>query len=147
MPRRRFAMPVYILAMGLAAAGADADSADRFTPRQRNYWAFQPVRRPEAPAVKLRGWARYPIDSFILAKLEAADLRPSPEADKIALLRRVTFDLTGLPPSDAELATFLADRSAAAYDHVVDRLLASPRYGERWARHWLDLARYADSDG
>ena len=99
------------------------------------------------PQVRSEGWARNPIDSFILAALEENGLRPSPEADRPTLLRRLTFDLTGLPPTPAELDSFLADRSPDAYEAVVDRLLASPRYGERWAQHWLDLARYADSDG
>src|SRR6266478_1327324 len=147
MGRHGLVIPLCILAAGLIAAGATGDSKDRFTARQRNYWAFQPVRRSETPAVKRQDWVRNPIDSFILAKLEAKDLGPSPEAGKIELIRRVTFDLIGLPPSDAEVSAFLADRSPGAYEKVVDRLLASAQYGERWARHWLDLARYADSDG
>ena len=124
-----------------------AKPKDRFTARQRNYWAFQPVRRAEAPPVRQASWVRNPIDAFILSKLESKDLAPSPEADRITLLRRVFFDLIGLPPSEAEISAFLADRSKDAYEKVVDRLLVSPRYGERWGRHWLDLARYADSDG
>src|SRR5437660_75439 len=104
MGRRRFAVPICILAAGLFATAANVDTKDRFTARQRNYWAFQPVRRAETPAVKNAAWVRNPIDSFILAKLEAKGLAPSPQADKITLIRRVTFDLTGLPPSNAEVA-------------------------------------------
>jgi hypothetical protein len=147
MERRGFGVLVCVLAAGLIAVAATGDSKDRFTARQRNYWAFQSVHRPEQPQVKRQLWVRNPIDAFILAKLEAKDLVPSPEADKITLLRRVSFDLIGLPPSDTEVSEFVADRSSDAYEKVVDRLLASPQYGERWARHWLDLARYADSDG
>ncbi len=147
MGRYWCAVPVFIVAAGLIATAASVDAKDRFTERQRKYWAFQPVRRVETPAVKQAAWVRNPIDAFILAKLEAKELAPSPEADKITLIRRVTFDLTGLPPTDSEVAAFLADRSSQAYEKIVDRLLASPQYGERWARHWLDLARYADSDG
>src|SRR6266704_5359214 len=128
MGRRRFAVPICILGAGLLATAASVDSKDRFTARQRNYWAFQPVRRSETPAVKRQDWVRNPIDSFILAKLEAKDLGPSPEAGKIELIRRVTFDLIGLPPSGAEVSAFLADRSPGAYENVVDRLLASPQY-------------------
>ena len=90
---------------------------------------------------------RNPIDQFVLAKLETEGLHPSPEADKATLLRRVTFDLTGLPPTPAELKSFLADKSPEAYEKVVDRLLASPHYGERMAMQWLDFARYADTHG
>ncbi len=92
-------------------------------------------------------WVRNPIDAFILAEQEAFDLEPSSEADRATLLRRVTFDLTGLPPSPEEIEAFERDTSPGAYERAVERLLASPRYGERWAQHWLDLARYADSDG
>jgi len=118
-----------------------------FTQAQRKWWAFQPVRKPPAPAVKKTGWAKNDIDSFILAKLEAKGLQPNPPADRITLLRRASLDLTGLPPTPEETQAFLADDSPNAWAKVVDRLLASPHYGERWARHWLDLARYADSEG
>ena len=103
--------------------------------------------RSTLPAVKQSGWIRQPLDRFILARLEKEGLAPSPEADKSELLRRVSFDLTGLPPTLEEQASFLADSSPNAYEKQVDRLLASPRYGERWAALWLDLARYADSKG
>lgn len=111
------------------------------------HWAFQPLHVAEPPTLKNKDWPRSPIDSFILAKLEATDLAPAAPADKYTLLRRVTFDLTGLPPTPEEIAAFIADASPQAYAKVVDRLLASPHYGERWARHWLDLARYAETYG
>jgi hypothetical protein len=108
---------------------------------------FHAPQRPPSPAVEAKSWVVNPIDAFILARLEAEGLAPSPRADKQRLLRRVTFDLTGLPPTIAEQEAFLSDNSAEAYRKVVERLLASPRYGERWAQHWLDLVRYAESDG
>ena len=113
----------------------------------RKFWAFQPIRHSTPPAVKNRSWARSPIDAFVLAQLEAKSLIPAPSADKATLLRRVTFDLTGLPPTPEEIAAFLADKSPQAYEKVVDSLLASPHYGERWARHWLDLVRFAETSG
>src|SRR5213075_2590090 len=118
-----------------------------FTEAEKKFWAFQPVQKPAIPATKDQEWIKTPVDNFILAKLEEKGLRPATPADKPTLLRRVTFDLHGLPPTPAELAAFLADHSTNAFDKVVDRLLASPRYGERWARHWLDLARFSESDG
>lgn len=111
------------------------------------HWAFERPIRHAPPAVRDRRWARNPIDAFILAALEGARLEPATEADRATLLRRLSFDLTGLPPSPSELDDFLSDDSPDAYERVVDRLLASPRHGERWAQHWLDLARYADTDG
>jgi len=111
------------------------------------HWSFQPIQRPEPPPVTQAAQVRNAIDQFILAKLESEGIAPSPEADKVTLIRRLSLDLTGLPPSPAEVDAFLADNSPDAYEKVVDRLLGSPHYGERWARHWLDLARYADSDG
>jgi hypothetical protein len=113
----------------------------------RKHWAYIAPRRPAPPAVHDRAWVRTPIDQFVLARLEAERLRPSPEADRAALLRRVSLDLIGLPPTPADIDAFLADSRADAYERVVDHLLASPHYGERWARPWLDLARYADSHG
>jgi len=111
------------------------------------HWAFIPARRPTPPAVRDPAWVRNDIDRFVLARLEKEGLAPAPEADRITLLRRVYLDLLGLPPSPQEVDQFLQDRQPDAYERLVDRLLASPHYGERWARHWLDLARYADSDG
>ncbi|HYE72784.1 MAG TPA: DUF1549 domain-containing protein, partial [Blastocatellia bacterium] len=111
------------------------------------HWAYQTPERPELPQVKKSGWVRNPIDNFILARLEREGLAPSPEADKTTLIRRVTLDLTGLPPTPAEVDAFLADKSPDAYEKVVDRLLSNARYGERMAMQWLDLARYADTHG
>lgn len=113
----------------------------------RKFWAFQPVRKPAVPDVKNKVWVKSPIDAFVLAKLEEKGLRPAPPAGKVALLRRVTFDVTGLPPTEKEISGFVADTAPNAFEKVVDRLLASPRYGEKWGRHWLDVARYADSTG
>ncbi|MDX1951313.1 MAG: DUF1549 domain-containing protein [Verrucomicrobiota bacterium] len=112
-----------------------------------NHWAFKSVQVPVPPKVKDLKWPRTPIDQFILAELEQKRLKPAPPADKRTLLRRATFDLTGLPPTAAEIETFLADQTPDAFTKVVDRLLQSPHFGERWGRHWLDLARYADSNG
>ena len=111
------------------------------------HWAFIPPRRPALPAVKAEAWVRNEIDRFILARLEAEGITPAPEADRVTLIRRLSFDLIGLPPSPREVDAFLNDSRPDAYERLVDRLLASPHYGERWGRHWLDLARYADSDG
>jgi hypothetical protein len=121
--------------------------AELFTQRQRDFWSFQKVKEQAPPAVQDSQWVRTPVDQFILAKLESKKLRPSAPADKITLIRRATFDLTGLPPTPEEVDAFVADRSPEAFQKVVDRLLASPHYGERWGRHWLDLARYAESEG
>jgi hypothetical protein len=115
--------------------------------QQEHHWAYVKPVRPALPRVKNQSWVRNPIDAFILARLEKEGLRPSPEADKATLLRRVYLDVIGLPPSVKELDEFLADTSPDAYEKVVDRLLASEHYGERWARPWLDMARYADSNG
>lgn len=112
-----------------------------------NHWSFRGLHKVEPPAVKNEGWVRNPIDRFILARLESERLAPSPEADRATLLRRLSLDLTGLPPNATKVAEFQADRAADAYERTVDRLLASPHFGERWGRHWLDLAHYADSDG
>jgi len=109
------------------------------------HWAFKPIRRPALPVVKNRAWATSPIDRFILAKLEAKGLTPSDPADRRTLIRRATYDLIGLPPTYEEVKAFEEDRSPDAFAKAVDRLLASPHYGERWGRHWLDVARYADT--
>jgi hypothetical protein len=114
---------------------------------RRKHWAFQPIKAVIPPDVKNKTWPRSPLDSFILAKLEAAGLSPAPAADKRTLIRRVTYDLTGLPPSPAEIDAFVADQAPDAYEKLVDRLLASPHYGERWGRHWLDLVRFAETGG
>lgn len=115
--------------------------------RDPNHWSFQPRQPQSLPDVAQSDWVQTGLDRFILAKLEAAELSPTPPAERRQLLRRVTFDLTGLPPTPEEIAEFLADERPEAFATVVDRLLASPAYGERWGRHWLDVARYADSNG
>ncbi|MCS7024250.1 MAG: DUF1553 domain-containing protein [Bryobacteraceae bacterium] len=113
----------------------------------KGHWAYEPPQRPPLPPVQNKRWPRNPIDYFVLARLEREGLSPSPEADRITLLRRLSLDLTGLPPTPAEIDAFLRDKSPDAYEKQVDRLLASPHYGERMAMQWLDLARYADTHG
>ncbi len=129
------------------ARPAPAEVAPAFTREQREFWAFRPPSAPDLPAVNDREWVQTPVDAFVLAALEAKGLRPAPTADRRTLLRRATFDLTGLPPTPEEINAFLRDDRPGAFARVVDRLLASPRYGEKWGRHWLDVARYADSNG
>jgi hypothetical protein len=129
------------LAFSVAAANAPAD--------EPVWWSFRPVARPAVP--RPRGvpaqWVRTPVDAFVLAKLREKGLEPAPEADRRTLIRRLAFDLTGLPPTPAEIAAWLADTSPDAYERLVDRLLASPHYGERWARHWMDVAHFAETHG
>jgi hypothetical protein len=139
-------VPLALLAPGVFRVAASA-AEKPITAEDRGHWAFQPPRRPEVPRVGEKRWVRNPVDAFVLAQLKENGLRPAPEADRATLLRRLSFDLTGLPPTPEEVAAFVDDRAPEAYEAAVDRLLASPRYGERWAQHWLDLARYADSDG
>src|SRR6266542_348483 len=139
---------VAVLSVPLNAGPSPArDVNDLFTPAERGHWAFQKMAHPKPPNLEAADRVRNPIDAFVLAQLAAKALKPAPPADKVTLIRRATFDLTGLPPTLEEVDAFLADSSSKAFDKVVDRLLASPRYGERWARHWLDLARYAESEG
>jgi mono/diheme cytochrome c family protein len=118
----------------------------KISPAQRAFWSFQPLKMPATPTLKNAHWAKTAIDRFVLAQLEAQGIPPAPQADRRTLLRRATFDLTGLPPTPAEIEAFEKDKSPNAFEKVVDRLLASPRYGERWGRHWLDVARYAEDD-
>jgi hypothetical protein len=125
-------------AAGKLPPGLDFESA-------RGHWSYQPIRQPAVPAIRQRDWPQSPVDSFVLAKLEARGLPPSPPADRRTLIRRAYYDLVGLPPTAEEIEAFENDRSADSFARVVDRLLASPRYGERWGRHWLDVARYADT--
>ncbi len=137
--------------VGLAGdkAASDKDTSDKeskFIGPRGKYWAFQKVVRPSVPQLS-DPWVRTPIDAFLLTALRAKSLSPSEPLDRIKLIRRVTFDLIGLPPTPAEVASFLRDRSPDAYEKVVDRLLASPHYGERWALKWLDVVRYADTNG
>lgn len=130
-----------------ATTGPGKTLATTSVPSGQTLWSFQAPRQVAPPQVKDESWCRSPIDRFLLAGLEAKGLKPAPEADRRTLLRRVTFDLTGLPPTPQDLDAFEADRSPDAFERVVNRLLANPAYGERWGRHWLDLARYADSNG
>jgi len=115
--------------------------------RWEGHWAFEPLSTPPVPSVRDAAWLRNRIDAFVLAKLESMGIAPSAEADRRTLIRRLSFDLQGLPPTPDETATFLEDEAPDAYERLVDRLLASPRYGERWGRHWLDVAHYADTHG
>ena len=131
-------------AVTAASAGT---GGKQITAADRQYWAFQPVKDPAPPAVKAAAWAKNPLDRFVLAKLEEKHLTPAKPAGKLTLLRRVTYDLTGLPPTPEEIAAFEADNSPTAFARVVDQLLAKPQYGEHWGRHWLDVARFADSTG
>jgi uncharacterized protein DUF1553/uncharacterized protein DUF1549 len=137
----------------LAAALRLSANDDFFTPQKKAHWAWQPPRRPVIPVVKNSAWVQNPIDAFVLAKLEERGLRPSPPAEAATLLRRMYFDLIGLPPTSAEVERFVAAWNAtsakkqAIIEETIDRLLTSSHYGERWGRHWLDLARYADSNG
>ena len=117
------------------------------TDADRSFWSFRPVAEVQPPAVREGGWCRNEIDRFVLAKFEEQGLTPAPMADRQTLIRRATFDLIGLPPAPQDVDAFVRDPSPDAYEKLIDRLLASPRYGERWARHWLDLVRYAESDG
>jgi hypothetical protein len=141
-------MLVAALGIPLAAlANSKVAEKEQFTPAQRNLWSLQKVQRPPVPDVKGKKWARNPVDAFILSKIEAKGIEPSAAADRVTLIRRASFDLIGLPPTPEEVESFVADRSPDAWEKVVDRLLASPHYGERWGRHWLDIARYAESQG
>ena len=135
------------IAAGCSPAPPKEDQGPLVTEADRNFWAFQPPRRPAVPKVKHEDLVRNPLDAFLLRKLEEKGLAYSPEAGRLTLLRRVYLDLTGMPPSPGEIEGFLRDQHPDAYERVVDRLLESPEYGERWARHWLDLAGYSDSRG
>jgi hypothetical protein len=121
--------------------------ADKQGPRGRDWWSLQPLARPPVPKVRDAAWVRTPVDAFILAGLELRGLKPAPEADRLTLIRRLTFDLHGLPPTPEEIDAFACDTDPRAYEKVVERLLASPRYGERWGRHWLDIVHYGDTHG
>jgi hypothetical protein len=135
-----------LAAVGLMSAADAVDPEAKFIGSRDKYWAFQPVVRPPTPAIS-DPWVRTPIDAFILSALRAKSLQPSEPADRITLIRRVTMDLIGLPPTPEEVTAFVRDRSPNAYEKVVDRLLASPHYGERWGLKWLDVVRYADTNG
>lgn len=141
------ASPWRLLLFALVCTPAAAGAQDVLDRKRLDHWAWKAPVRPSLPPVKLTAWAASPIDHFILAKIEAAGLQPAAAAGREQLLRRVTIDLIGLPPTPEEIDAFVRDKSPGAWGRVVDRLLASPHYGERWGRHWLDLARYAESNG
>ncbi len=148
---RTVSATVAVFAGAVCLFAADVTAPlEKYTANERRHWAFVKRSQPKPPAFPLaadRAWTRNPIDAFILARLKKAGLRPSPPADRATLIRRVYFNLIGLPPSPREVMEFAADRSPDAYQNLVERLLASPQYGERWGQHWLDVARFAESDG
>src|SRR5579864_1055251 len=131
----------------LFVRGALVGEDDRKPAVEKTHWAFRAVVRPEAPKTPSTDWVRNPIDQFIAARLANEGLQPSAEADRATLIRRLKFDLLGLPPTPEEVKAFVQDKNAAAYEKLVDRYLASPHFGERWARHWLDVVRFAESHG
>src|SRR5205814_2181225 len=134
-----------LVCLGLCTLAWNVCRADRS--EDDKLWAFQRPRRTVPPVVRAAQWGHHAVDAFVLSRLERAGLTPAPEAAREALIRRVTFDLTGLPPTPEEVAAFAGDEAPDVYEKLVDRLLASPAYGERWALYWLDLVRYAESDG
>ncbi len=136
-----------MLSLAFICIGWAVADDPKFKPSHLKHWAYKPVVKPAVPTVQSKAWGKNDVDAFILRELEKKQLAPSKSADKITLLRRATFDLTGLPPTPKEVHAFIADKSPKAFERVVDRLLAAPQYGEKWGRHWLDLARYAESDG
>lgn len=150
VPEKEVAILEQWILSGAATAGPEPEDPKLLSPiieEEKKFWSFQPIQRPALPVVQEPQKVSTPIDAFLLAKLQEKKLTFSPEADKRILIRRVYFDLLGLPPSPADVASFLADGSPDAYSRLVNRLLDSPQYGERWGRHWLDVAGYADSDG
>jgi hypothetical protein len=132
---------------GTTEVTAEPKPGGHLTEEARNYWAYRPIKRPAVPGVKNAAWVRNPIDAFILSGLEAERLAPAPPADRIALVRRVFYGLTGLPPRPEDVDAFVHDPSPDAYERLIDRLLGTPQYGEKWGRHWLDLVRYAETNG
>lgn len=138
---------VVLLGCCLVACALYAAETVSFTPAQRSFWSLQPVKKSPVPAVKNQSWVKTPVDAFVLAKLEENGLQPNAPADRLTLLRRASIDMTGLPPTQEEIQSFVNDSSNDAWQKVVDRLLGSSAYGERWGRHWLDVVRYADSNG
>lgn len=148
-PQERVAVQTWI-AQGSRTKRPEPETlagGEHWTEEERGFWVFQPIRRPPVPQVRHAEQVRTPVDAFLLEKLEAKQLGYSSEADRRTLIRRLSFDLLGLPPTPEEVEAFLRDTRPDAYERLVERLLESPRYGERWARHWLDVAGYADSDG
>jgi hypothetical protein len=148
LSRRSFSSPSCLpAARSPSRNGVIRRQGSPVTDEDRAWWTFQPLAAPALPPVARAGWAASPIDRFILASLEAAGLEPSPPAGKRELIRRAYFDLIGLPPPPAAVDAFLDDRAPDAWERLIDRLLASPHYGERWGRHWLDVVRFAQTNG
>lgn len=127
--------------------GAHKTTGGVVTPEAKSYWAYQPITKPAVPTVKDASWVKNPIDAFILAKLEAKQLKPNNPAERLALIRRATYDLIGLPPTPEEIDRFVKDTDPQSYEKLIDKLLASPQYGEKWGRHWLDVVHYAETNG
>lgn len=146
LPKEKVAALEQWVREGAHWAGSATLSGPNLMEKGKTHWSFQPLKRPAVPTVKAVKWVRNPIDAFILKRLEAKGLKPSPTATRRELIRRVTYDLIGLPPTPEEVAAFEADKAPDAYEKLVDRLLASPHYGEAWARHWLDVVRYAETN-
>src|SRR4051812_13996715 len=145
---RNFLSLVCVGAMLLAASEEAVAPLGNYTATERRYWAFQPRANVTPPVLAdAKGWVQTPVDAFLLDALRKAGLKPAAAATREELIRRVTYDLLGLPPTPAEIDTFVRDTSPKAWEKVVDRLLASPHYGEQWGRHWLDVVRFAESDG
>ncbi|HXB74320.1 MAG TPA: DUF1549 domain-containing protein, partial [Candidatus Acidoferrales bacterium] len=147
-------MKAYVAVLGaafmLSAAEVAVAPLGTYTAVERRHWAFQPRKDAAVPTFADpagKAWVKTPLDAFILTGLRKAGLKPAPAADRATLIRRVTFDLTGLPPTPEEIDAFVADKSSGAWEKVVDRLLASPHYGEQWGHHWLDVVRFAETDG
>ncbi len=138
---------VGFVSAALLSAQPPAAKGRKVTPEDRDYWAYRPLKRPDPPNVKNAAWVRNPIDAFILAKLEEKGLTPAAPADRVALCRRVYYDLTGLPPTPEQIDAFVSDKDPRAYEELLEQLLDSPHYGEKWGRHWLDLVRYAETHG
>src|SRR5438067_2285549 len=141
---------ILVAAATLVAADESVAPLGTYTPAERRHWAFQPRKDTPPPSFTLaadKAWVKTPIDPFVLAKLKNAGLKPAPQADRATLIRRVTYDLHGLPPTPEEIDAFANDPDPNAYEKLIDRLLASPRYGERWGRHWLDVVHYGDTHG
>lgn len=146
-PNRNILSAALLIALSISSGSLVAGNQQTDRPASETWWSLAPLQRPPVPRVVRQDWVRTPIDAFILAALESKGLSPAAEADRGTLIRRLSFDLLGLPPTPGELAAFVQDAAPDAYERLVDRLLASPRYGERWARHWLDVAHYGDTHG
>ncbi len=147
VPAMKTPLRILSVVLTLTAGVLAASARDEGAGAKGEWWSLRPVVRPAEPAVRDRAWVRNPIDTFVLQKLEEQRLLPAREADRATFIRRATFDLIGLPPTLEEIDAFVADESPDAHERLIDRLLASPHYGERWARHWLDVARFGESDG